>query len=210
MSPSSDAVSGAHSGGLCTTVAPLASAGAIRHVASISGAFHGADDGRDPGRIPRHTLGVAVDLGIGRAVELQQLVGEGPEVACHTGHHRAHMRAQQRPVVASLDGSQLGNPGLDPVGDPMQHLGPLLRGRRAPTSERVARRLDRGIDRTCVAPGHHRDRLLVDRRDVDEPLGGCNPGAADQMVGRDLDAIDHRALVQRVPPSPRRSFVPER
>ena len=41
MSASSDAVSGAHSGGLTTTVLPAASAGAMRHVASISGAFHG-------------------------------------------------------------------------------------------------------------------------------------------------------------------------
>ena len=36
-----DAVSGAHSGGLSTTVFPAASAGPIRQVASMSGAFHG-------------------------------------------------------------------------------------------------------------------------------------------------------------------------
>ena len=41
MSASIDAVSGAHSGGFSTTVFPAASAGAMRHVASISGAFHG-------------------------------------------------------------------------------------------------------------------------------------------------------------------------
>ena len=41
MSPRSDAVRGAHSGGLCTTAFPAARAGAIRHVASIRGAFHG-------------------------------------------------------------------------------------------------------------------------------------------------------------------------
>ena len=41
MSASIEAVSGAHSGGLTTTVFPAASAGAIRHVASINGAFHG-------------------------------------------------------------------------------------------------------------------------------------------------------------------------
>ena len=41
MSASSDAVSGAHSGGLATTVLPAASAGPIRQVASISGAFQG-------------------------------------------------------------------------------------------------------------------------------------------------------------------------
>ena len=41
MSASSDAVSGAHSGGLTTTVLPAASAGPMRQVASMSGAFHG-------------------------------------------------------------------------------------------------------------------------------------------------------------------------
>ena len=41
MSASRDAVSGAHSGGLSTTVFPAASAGPIRQVASMSGAFHG-------------------------------------------------------------------------------------------------------------------------------------------------------------------------
>ncbi len=38
---SSVAVSGDHSAGLSTTVLPAASAGAMRHVESISGAFHG-------------------------------------------------------------------------------------------------------------------------------------------------------------------------
>ena len=41
MSASREAVSGAHSGGLATTVLPAASAGPIRQVASISGAFQG-------------------------------------------------------------------------------------------------------------------------------------------------------------------------
>ena len=41
MSASNDAVSGAHSGGLATTVFPAARAGPIRQVASISGAFQG-------------------------------------------------------------------------------------------------------------------------------------------------------------------------
>jgi hypothetical protein len=40
-SASIEAVSGAHSGGLKTTVLPAASAGARRQVPSISGAFHG-------------------------------------------------------------------------------------------------------------------------------------------------------------------------
>ncbi len=38
---SSVAVSGLHSAGLCTTVQPAASAGAIFHVESMNGVFHG-------------------------------------------------------------------------------------------------------------------------------------------------------------------------
>lgn len=41
MSARSEAVSGAHSEGLTTTVEPAASAGAIFQLASINGAFHG-------------------------------------------------------------------------------------------------------------------------------------------------------------------------
>ena len=41
ISASSVAVSGLHSAGLCTTVQPAASAGAIFHVDSMNGVFHG-------------------------------------------------------------------------------------------------------------------------------------------------------------------------
>ena len=41
MSASIEAVRGAHSGGFSTTALPAARAGATRHVASMSGAFHG-------------------------------------------------------------------------------------------------------------------------------------------------------------------------
>ena len=41
ISTSSRAVSGENSAGLCTTVQPQASAGAIFHVESMNGVFHG-------------------------------------------------------------------------------------------------------------------------------------------------------------------------
>ncbi len=41
ISARSHAVSGLHSAGLCTTVQPAASAGAIFHVESMNGVFHG-------------------------------------------------------------------------------------------------------------------------------------------------------------------------
>src|ERR1700722_18950352 len=47
-SPSSEQVSGAHSGGLSTTALPAASAGPTRQVASMNGAFHGVDTATTP------------------------------------------------------------------------------------------------------------------------------------------------------------------
>ena len=41
ISASNEAVNGLHSAGLCTTVQPAASAGAIFHVDSMNGVFHG-------------------------------------------------------------------------------------------------------------------------------------------------------------------------
>ena len=47
-SPSIEHVSGAHSGGLSTTVLPAASAGPTRQVASMKGAFHGVETATTP------------------------------------------------------------------------------------------------------------------------------------------------------------------
>jgi hypothetical protein len=47
-SPSMEQVSGAHSGGLRTTVLPAASAGPTRQVASMNGAFHGVETAVTP------------------------------------------------------------------------------------------------------------------------------------------------------------------
>jgi hypothetical protein len=48
ISPSSERLNGAHSGGFTTTVHPAASAGPIFHVPSISGAFHGTTSAATP------------------------------------------------------------------------------------------------------------------------------------------------------------------
>jgi hypothetical protein len=116
MSARSEAVSGAHSGGLSTTLLPAASAGAIRQVASISGAFHGVMTTVTPERVP---LGLADEVvHLERLVaELQQLVGEEAEVPRHARHDRVQVRAQQRAVVAGLDRRELGHALLDDLGD---------------------------------------------------------------------------------------------
>ena len=57
-----------------------------------------------------------------RSCQGQQLVGEEAEVARDPRHHRVAHRAQERAVVASLDGRQLGHARLDAVGDRVQDL----------------------------------------------------------------------------------------
>ena len=131
MSASIDAVSGAHSGGLTTTVFPAASAGAIRHVASISGAFHGVITTATPDGSHDDVLGEPVEVDVGLA-QLQQPVREEPEVPRDARHDGVPHRTQQGPVVPRLDGGQVGNPCLDPVGDRVQHRGAIHRRHAAP------------------------------------------------------------------------------
>ena len=172
MSASSEAVSGAHSGGLSTTLLPAASAGAMRHVASISGAFHGRDHDGDAGRVP---LGPAHELvHLERLVaELGELVGEEAEVPRDARHDRVQVRAQERAVVARLDRRELGDALLDELGDPVQDLGAVGRRGPPPRVERAPGRRDGSVDLGRAAAGDLGDDLLVDRRDVakvsDEP-----------------------------------------
>ncbi|GAB3874229.1 hypothetical protein GCM10029964_015850 [Kibdelosporangium lantanae] len=76
---------GVHSAGFSTTVFPAANAGAIFHVASISGAFHGVISAH-PGRVPRDVVAVAAGVEVG---VLGDPVGEEPEVVRHPRHHTA-------------------------------------------------------------------------------------------------------------------------
>ena len=127
MSASRDAVSGAHSDGLSTTVLPAANAGAIFQVASISGAFHGVMIGDDAGRVVAHVIAVPAGLAVGMVEPLEE-VGEEPEVVGDPGHHAAPVRAEQGAVVAGLDDGQVVGAGVDAVGDRVQDRGAL--GRR--------------------------------------------------------------------------------
>ena len=191
MSASRLAVSGAHSGGLATTVFPAARAGAIRQVASMSGAFHGVitavtpDGAQDTARGGRRISSLP-------AVELAEPVGEEPEVLRRPRHHAAPVRAQQRAVVAASRPGPDPRPALSmPSAIACSTAAPLARrqsrpsrGRRAPAARTAAA--------TSAAPPrrHLGHRLLVDRGQVGE-------GAAEATRGRRSSAGC------RPPPRPR-------
>ena len=161
MSASSDAVSGAHSGGLATTVLPAASAGPIRQVASISGAFQGVMIAATPAGIVGHPFPVAADLAVGMIQRLQ-VVGEEPEVVADPRHHAAAMRSQQRTVVAGLDPGQVLGPLVDPGGDGAQDLGPLGGLQSGPGREGRTGGGDGGVDLVGSAGVDLGDDGLVD------------------------------------------------
>ena len=162
MSASIDAVSGAHSGGLSTTVFPAASAGAMRHVASISGAFHGVITTATPDG-SHETCSANPLKSTSGSAELQQLVREEPEVPRDARHDRVPHRSEQGPVVARLDRGQLRDPRLDAVRDRVQHRRAIHRRHGPPDRERAPGGRDRRGGLVRAAPRDLRDRLLVDR-----------------------------------------------
>ena len=155
-----------------------------------------AHDRGDARRVPGHPLGVPVVDGVGAPFQLQQPVGEEPEVPRHARHDGAEVRAQQRSVVARLDRGQVRDPALHAIGDPMQDLGALLRRRATPALEGVAGRPDRGADVFGGAAGDLRDDGFVDRRDVIEAVRRRHALPADPMIGGDLDPLDRRVLAR--------------
>ena len=71
---------------------------------------------------------VAVTSGLEvRVVELEQVVGEVPKVHGHAWHHSAAVRAQQRTVVAGFDLSQVLDPFLDEIRNPVEDRRPFDR-----------------------------------------------------------------------------------
>jgi hypothetical protein len=89
----------------------------------------------------------------------------------------------------------------------MEDLGALLAIRRTPGLETLRRGVDGGVDLVDAAACDAGDRLLVDRRDVGERVGGADAFTPDPVLGRDLDALDLDAPAQSVLPT---SFVSER
>ena len=183
MSASSDAVSGAHSGGLSDDGVP----GRERRADPPGGQHQrrvpGRDDRDHAGGVVGDPLAVAADLQVRVAELLLGVVGEVPEVHRHPRHHAAPVAADQRAVVAGLDPGEVLDPGLDPVGDPAQDRRALGHRQRRPRGEGGPRRRDGAVDllrRPRRAPG---ELGLVDRGDVGEGGGRGDPLARRSSAG---------------------------
>jgi hypothetical protein len=82
----------------------------------------------------------------------------------------------------------------------VEDLGALLERQRAPGLEALPGSVDGPVDLVDAAASDLGDRLLVDRRDVGERVGGADPFPADPVLGRDLDSLDLQPTAQRRPP----------
>src|SRR5262249_41006158 len=107
--------------------------------------------------------------------------------------------AQQHRHVETLD---LGDPvdvGVDQIGQPVQVLGPAGSSEAGPAWEGLARGRDGELGLTRASARNLRQRLLVDRAQIDEALVTRDTPAADVVVGRDRDArdVDVRAHSRR-------------
>ena len=141
--------------------------------------------------------------------EFLELVGEEAEVVAGARDHGVRHRAKEGAVVAGLDLGDIGGAFLDQLPDAADDLGALFRRHGSPGLEALLGGVDSGLGLVLAASRDVRDRRLVDRGDIGEGRGGCDALAADPMVGRDLDTLDHDAFAQSGS-FPARSFVSER
>ena len=180
----------------------------MRHVASISGAFHGVITTATPGGVPAHVVRVTrrslevVDRELSAARRRRSGSCTRPagmtEFSSSGGGSRCRGSRPRR----------VGSPCLDSLRDAVEDLGALLGRHRAPGLETLLGGVHRACGFVLAASSDLGDRRLVDRRDVGEGRAGRDALAADPMVGRDLDAFDLDAPAQCRPPSD--SFVSER
>ncbi len=100
ISTSSRAVSGVHSAGLWTTVQPAARAGAIFHVDSMNGVFHGVIDADRADRLAHRVVQVGVGGQRQAVVRVRRAVGEEAEVLRAAQRRLAHEAARLAGVHA--------------------------------------------------------------------------------------------------------------
>ncbi len=191
-SASSEHESGDHSAGLSTTVQPAASAGAVFHVESMNGAFHGVITTAGPARHP-HARGSHVPFE--RHVAL--LVGDGEVgvaavVARTARDHPRAQRPQQHRHVRALDRGQPLDVRVDQVGEAVQVR---RRGPRAPSAAHAGKasvRRRRPRDRPRAAPPRATSAsgcASIGEMSVNVARSR-DALAADEVVERDVDADD--------------------
>ncbi len=113
------AVYGLHSAGLCTTVQPAASAGAIFHVDSMNGVFHGVITPTGPSARAAREVDVMLVGHRPTVVRVGCVIGEEAKVLRTADRRRTH-EADGLAGVDALDRGDLVGMALDRVGDGVQ------------------------------------------------------------------------------------------
>ena len=169
MSASIDAVSGAHSGGLRTTVLPAASAGATPPGGEHQRRVPRRDDRGDAGRIPRDVLGVAVACRVVVARASSSWSAKKRKLRATRGmtEFAASNGAASR-CRASRPRRARATRASTPSATRCRTAARSFGGIAPQTGERLARGGDGRVDLGGAAAGDLGDRRLVDRRDVDE------------------------------------------
>ena len=187
ISDSSAAVQGDHSAGLCTTVQPAASAGAIFHVDSMNGVFHGVITPTGPSG-DRLEKFMWCSSGIERPLRrVGCVVGEEPEVLGTADRRRAH-EPDGLAGVDAFDRGDLVGPLDDQVGDVVQDPLALLPAAARPIAERGGGGARRGVDVAGAAARHRAKQRAVDRRVIVERV------AARARRRLAVDQVQQRAL----------------
>src|SRR6185312_8760693 len=117
-------------------------------------------------------------------------VGVRAEVPRAARDHARAERAEQHRHVGALDGRQALDVRVDQIGETVHDHAAPRRPERRPGGEGVLRRGDRESCFRLTAASDLGQRLRVDRADVGEGRVAADALAADEMVGRDLDAGD--------------------
>ena len=144
----------------------------------------------------------------GPALEVEREPGKEAEVERGPLHQPHAGSLEERAVVERLDLGERLLALLDQVCDAKEVAGAALRPEGGPGGERLTRGLNRRVGLFLAPAGDVGEPALVDRRDVRESLGGCDPLAADEVVGRDLDARDGRDDAHAAPSSGRKAPTP--
>ena len=156
----------------------------------MNGAFHGVITTAGPLGIRITRLWVPFELPDALLVGDRE-VGVAAVVARAAVDQARLQRAQQHRHVDALDRREPLDVGVDQVGEPVEVLGAARRrrGRPRPGTRPCAAATARSAS-ALAAARDLAERLLVDRREVRERARARHALAADEVVGRDLDAGD--------------------
>src|SRR5262249_43962640 len=174
--------------GLATTVFPAASAGAMRQVASISGAFHGVITAVTPDG-SQETRSACPETSRFPGSRWPSQSAKNSKLCATLGITLRRCERSREPLsrVSTCASSSIRarTPAAMARRTPARSAGGAAGG---PAAEGGPRGPDRGVALGRPAPGYLGDGFGVDRGHVGERGGRAGPAAADPMAGVDRDA----------------------